>query len=96
MVNISKEDVLRTADVARIALSDEEAQTYSTQLTAMLNDVEKINEINTDGVALTTNGNDVKNVVRLDEPKKWNNHDAIMKNAPDHEDGQFKVPTIIE
>lgn len=66
MANITKEDILRTADLVRLELTDEEAAMYSEQITEIITFTEKINEINTDGVKPTTNGNattDRKSVV---------------------------------
>jgi len=96
MAKITKEDVLRTADLARLAITDEEAQMYSTQLTKILSFTEKINEINTDGVTPTTNGITLTNVLRDDEPKRWDKQEAVLNNAPEHEDSQFKVPAIMD
>lgn len=96
MATITKEDVLRTADLARLALTDEEAQMYSEQLTEILTFTEKINEINTDGVEPTTNGNSITNVLRKDVPVKWDKRKEALANAPEEEDGQFKVPAIMD
>jgi len=96
MAEITKEDIQRTADQARLVLSDEEAENYAVQLSEILSFTEKINEINTDGVEPTTNGNQNKNVLREDEPKKWNKREEALNNAPDQEDGQFKVPAIMD
>src|SRR5690625_4196117 len=96
VAEITKEDVLRTADLARLAISDDDAQMYSRQLSKILTFTEKINEINTDGVKPTTNGTTATNVLRNDEPKKWDKREEALQHAPDHEDGQFKVPAIME
>lgn len=96
MANITKEDVLRTADLARLALTEEEAVMYSEQLTEILTFAEKINEINTDGVKPTTNGNTNTNVLRKDEPVTWDKRGEALANAPEVEDGQFKVPAIMD
>lgn len=96
MANITKDDVLRYADVARLAITDTEAEKYSKDLTEILTFTEKIFEINTDDVKPTTNGNDVKNVIRDDKPVVWEERENIFKNAPDHENGQFKVPAILD
>src|SRR5699024_3683208 len=96
MAKVTKEDVLRTADLARVEITDEEANMYSEQLTEILTFADKIKEINTDGVAPTTNGNAVTNVLRDDEPKKWDDRDKALENAPELEDKQFKVPAIMD
>lgn len=96
MADISKEDILRTADLARLALTEEEAEMYSRQLSKIFSFTEKINEINTDGVKPTTNGNQNINVLRKDEPVQWGMREAALNNAPEHEDNQFKVPAIMD
>ena len=96
MSQLTKNDVLRTADLARIALSEKEAEMYCTQLNEILSFTEKINEINTDNVKPTTNGNTLLNILRKDEPVQWNKREEALHNAPVHEDGQFKVPAIMD
>lgn len=96
MADITKEDILRTADTARLSLSDEEAEMYSEQISSILTFTEKINEINTDGVKPTTNGIAITNVLRADEPKQYITREDALKNAPEQEDGQFKVPQIMD
>lgn len=96
MAEISKEDVLKTAEVARLAITDEEATMYSTQLTKIVTYTEKIFDVDTDGVKPTTNGNIITNVLRNDEPVRWDKREEALQNAPDKEDGQFKVPAILD
>lgn len=96
MANISKEDILKTADLARVTITEEEAEMYSEQITEILTFTEKIHEINTDGVKPTTNGNTVTNVLRDDKPVTWDKREQALENAPEVEDGQFKVPAIME
>lgn len=96
MADITKEDILRTADTARLSLSDEEAEMYSEQISSILTFTEKINEINTDGVKPTTNGIALTNVLRADEPKQYITREDALENAPEQEDGQFKVPQIMD
>lgn len=96
MAEITKEDMLRTADLARLAISEDEAQKYSVELSKILTFTEKINEINTDGVAPTTHGIQLTNVLRDDVPRKWDKREEALSNAPEQEDGQFKVPAIMD
>lgn len=96
MAEITKKDVLRTADLARVAITDEEADMYSEQLTEILTFTEKIKEINTEGVVPTTNGNAITNILRADEPKEWSERDKALENAPEIEDRQFKVPAVMD
>lgn len=96
MAKVTKEDILNTADLARIAISDEEAAIYSEQLTEIITFTEKIQNLNTKGVKLTTYGRDVDNVLREDEAVRSITQEEVLKNAPEQEDGQFKVPSIME
>lgn len=96
MAHITKEDMMRTADLARLAITEEEAEMYSEQISSILTFTEKLNEINTDDVKPTTNGNLITNVLRADEPKQYITREEALNNAPEHEGGQFKVPAIME
>lgn len=96
MAAISKDVVLRAAENARLHLSDEEVETYENKLQEAFKYIEKLAEVNTDNVKATTHGNDIENVMRKDEPIQWDKREEALNNAPDAEDGQFKVPAILE
>src|SRR5699024_10737922 len=96
MANVTKDQVLKTADLARIAISEDEAEKYSAQINEVLSYSSKILELNTDDVEPTTHGIVSGNVLREDEPKRLITREDALKNAPDTEDGQFKVPAILE
>ncbi|MDO6658796.1 Asp-tRNA(Asn)/Glu-tRNA(Gln) amidotransferase subunit GatC, partial [Anaerobacillus sp. 1_MG-2023] len=51
--------------------------------------------LDTDGIEPTTHVLDLKNIMRKDEPKEWITQEEAFKNAPDHEDGHFRVPSIL-
>ena len=57
---------------------------------------EQLNELDTDNVEPTSHVLDMKNIFREDEAKPGLPVEEVLKNAPDHEDGQIKVPAIIE
>ncbi|WP_394219496.1 Asp-tRNA(Asn)/Glu-tRNA(Gln) amidotransferase subunit GatC [Halobacillus trueperi] len=96
MSRISKEEVKHVANLARLAITDEEATTFTKQLDDIITYAEQLNELDTTGVEPTTHVLDLKNVMRKDEPKKWISQDDALKNAPDKQDGQFKVPSVLE
>ncbi|MBN8235767.1 Asp-tRNA(Asn)/Glu-tRNA(Gln) amidotransferase subunit GatC [Halobacillus kuroshimensis] len=96
MSRISKDEVKHVANLARLAITDEEAGTFTKQLDDIITYAEQLNELDTTGVEPTTHVLDLKNVMRKDEPKKWITQDDALKNAPDKQDGQFKVPSILE
>ncbi|MBA2175965.1 Asp-tRNA(Asn)/Glu-tRNA(Gln) amidotransferase subunit GatC [Halobacillus locisalis] len=96
MSRISKEEVKHVANLARLAISEEEAETFTKQLDDIITYAEQLNELDTEGVEPTTHVLDLKNVMRKDEPKKWIEQEDALNNAPDHQDGQFKVPSVLE
>jgi aspartyl-tRNA(Asn)/glutamyl-tRNA(Gln) amidotransferase subunit C len=96
MADISIEEVKQVAEVARLAVTDEEAEQFSKELTELLQYVEQLNELDTSDVKPTTHVVDLKNVFRKDEPKEWITQEEALKNAPDSGDGHFRVPAIME
>ncbi len=96
MEKVTKDDVKKIAHAVRIALSDEEAEMYANELGTTIANTEKLNELNTDDVTPTTHGIILENVMREDEPKQSITQEEALKNAPDQQDGHFKVPSIME
>jgi len=96
MTDISKDQVRHVAHLARLAVSEEEVDRMTKQLGNIIHYAELLNELDTTGVEPTTHVLDLKNVMRKDEPRKWITREDALKNAPDHKDGQFKVPSILE
>ncbi|MCP8617859.1 Asp-tRNA(Asn)/Glu-tRNA(Gln) amidotransferase subunit GatC [Salirhabdus salicampi] len=96
MANISKDQVKHVAKLARLAITEEEAEMFTDQLSSIIDFAEELNELNTDDVKPTTHVLDLKNVMRKDEARKWISQEEALKNAPDQKDGQFRVPSILE
>ncbi|MFD2638063.1 Asp-tRNA(Asn)/Glu-tRNA(Gln) amidotransferase subunit GatC [Piscibacillus salipiscarius] len=96
MSKISKDQVKHVANLARLAINEEEAEKYSEQLSAIIDFSEQLNELDTSNVEPTTHVLDMKNVMRKDEPKEWISKEDALKNAPDKQDGQFRVPSILD
>lgn len=95
MENISKEQVKHVADLARLVFTDEEAEKLSVELKGIINYAEQLNEVDTSDVEPTTHVLNLVNVMRKDEPKEWTTQEDVLKNAPDHENGHFRVPSIL-
>jgi len=93
---ISVEQVKHVANLARLAITEEEAEKFTTQLDAIITFAEQLNELDTTNVEPTSHVLDMKNVLRKDEAKKGLPQEEVLKNAPDHEDGQIRVPSILE
>ena len=96
MSNLSRQDVQRIADLARLELSAEELDLFTRQLGDILTYVEQIRALDTTGVAPTSQ---VLNrpVDRDDVPADTLSRDDLLRNAPDAatEAGLFKVPRVI-
>ncbi len=91
---ISTEDVKHVAKLARLELTEAEVDQYSKQLGDILKYVEQMNEVDTQGVEPMAHPIPVVNVMREDEVKYEQTKEELMKNAPNEEDGFFKVPKI--
>ncbi|MFT8363346.1 MAG: Asp-tRNA(Asn)/Glu-tRNA(Gln) amidotransferase subunit GatC [Sporolactobacillus sp.] len=96
MSRISEEQVKYVANLARLSFSDDEVKTFTTQLDAIIGFAEELNELDTEGIEPTTHVLDMHNVMRKDEVVASLPREDALKNAPLQEDGQVKVPLIME
>ncbi|WP_209124801.1 Asp-tRNA(Asn)/Glu-tRNA(Gln) amidotransferase subunit GatC [Alkalihalobacillus sp. BA299] len=96
MARITKDEVKHVAHLARLSVTEEEAEMFTQQLDAIITFAEQLNELDTDGIEATTHVLDVRNVLREDEVKPSLPREEVLKNAPDEQDGQVKVPSILE
>lgn len=95
-MSITIKDVEHVANLARLELSGEEKEVFTGQLNAILKYAEKLNELDTADVQPTTHVLPITNVMREDEKRPSWPVEQVMKNAPDEEDGQFRVPAVLE
>ncbi|MCM3766831.1 MULTISPECIES: Asp-tRNA(Asn)/Glu-tRNA(Gln) amidotransferase subunit GatC [Bacillaceae] len=95
MSRISTDQVKHVANLARLALTEEEAEKMTKQLDAIITFAEQLNELDTENVEPTYHVLDMKNVLREDTPQPGLPREEVLKNAPEHQDGQFKVPSIL-
>ena len=93
---ITKKDVSRVADLARLALTIDESNLYAAQLGRILEHVEKLSELDTKGVPPATCATPLSKPLRDDATVASLNRDEALANAPEKEKGCFKVPQIIE
>lgn len=91
---IKVKDVEHVAKLARLELTEEEKEKFTSQLGDVLKYVEQMNEVDTSNVEPMAHAIDFVNVMREDEVKYEQTKEELMKNAPDAEDGFFKVPKI--
>jgi len=83
------------AKLARLELSDEEAEALSGQLAGILNHVQTLEKLNTDGVEPTTHVVSVTCPMRADETAPCLSSDDALSNAPEHDGGSFVVPRVV-
>ena len=92
MARITQADVLHVARLARLSLSAEEVETFTSQLEVILDHAARIDALETGGVPPTAHPVEVGNVWREDEPRPCLSQERALANAPDSEDGRFRVP----
>ena len=91
---ISVKDVEHVAKLARLELTEEEKEKFAGQLGDVLKYVEQMNEVDTSNVEPMAHAIDFVNVMREDAVNYEQTKQQLMANAPDAEDGFFKVPKI--
>ena len=94
-MQIEDKDVLHIAKLARLKLADNELENYKKNLQEILDFADTINHVNTDDIGETIGINENYNVFRKDEIKVFDNHEALLQNAPEQERGMFKIPKVI-
>lgn len=94
-MQISDEEVLHMAKLARINLSDDEIQDYKNNLEEILDFANTINQVNTDNIGETIGINENYNVFRKDEIIQESNKEELLSNAPSQDDGMFRIPKVI-
>lgn len=91
---ITVKDVEHVAKLARLELTEAEKEKFATQLGDVLKYVEQMNEVDTSSVEPMAHAVDFVNVMRDDVVKYEQTKEELMKNAPDEENGFFRVPKI--
>lgn len=95
-MNITAQDVKQTARLARLELTEEETESFTGHLNDILQYVQKMNELDTSGVDPTSHVLPLANVLREDDVRPSLPLPQVMKNAPDTEDSQFRVPPVLD
>jgi aspartyl-tRNA(Asn)/glutamyl-tRNA(Gln) amidotransferase subunit C len=99
-MKISREDVLRVAELAYLDLSETELETYRAQIDEILEYIGKLNELDTANVApmaqVLTDDQAVDATLREDVVAPCNVADEVLVQAPDPEPPYFRVPKVIE
>lgn len=89
-------DIAHVARLARLGLPEEELQAYQEQLGAILDHASRIQQADTAGVAPTAHPLPMVNAFRPDEVRPSLDRTEVLEQAPDHDDGYFRVPPHLE
>lgn len=90
---IDRAQVLNVAALAHLDLTDDEVEAMARELSAVLDHIEKIGELDLDGVPPTSHVVDVVNALRPDEPRPSLPREQVLAAAPEVVDDGFGVPS---
>jgi aspartyl-tRNA(Asn)/glutamyl-tRNA(Gln) amidotransferase subunit C len=93
---IDQAQVRHVAKLARLELTDQEVAAFSTQLSAILEYVQKLNELDTTGLEPLAHCLAIHNVFREDQVKPSLPPQQVLANAPDRDEQFFRVPKILD
>jgi aspartyl-tRNA(Asn)/glutamyl-tRNA(Gln) amidotransferase subunit C len=95
-MKITREDVVKVAELARLEFGEEELVRFTEQLGNILTYIGKLNELDTKDVEPTSHVLDLATPLRDDTVEEWLTVGEALENAPQEEDGFFVVPQVIE
>jgi len=90
------QEVEHIAQLARLELTDEEKARYREQLSAILEHVAQLQKLETASISPTASVFSGDSHLRADQPRPGLARDELLKNAPEQEKGQFKIPPVFE
>jgi aspartyl-tRNA(Asn)/glutamyl-tRNA(Gln) amidotransferase subunit C len=90
---IDREQVLHVARLARLRLDEAEVETMAGELSGILGHVDRIADLDLEGVEPTSHVVGLENVLRVDRPWTSLPRDVALANAPEPSDGAFRVPS---
>lgn len=94
-MSLSKEEVLKVAHLSRLEFKEAEIENFRGELNDILKFIEKLQEVNTEGVEPLYQVNDLENRFRPDTIKESLDKETALKNAPQKDDGMFIVPKVV-
>lgn len=90
---IDRQEVLHVARLARLRLGDDELERMAGELSQILGHIEKIGQLDLEGVQPTAHVVALENVLRADEPRPSMDPARALEQAPEAADGGFRVPS---
>ena len=95
-MHLTTDEVRHVAELAKLALSDAEVEEYTQQLSAILDYADLLRAVDTSNVPPTPYVLPLTNIMREDEPAPCLTNEEALANAPDSEDGFFRVRAVFE
>jgi aspartyl-tRNA(Asn)/glutamyl-tRNA(Gln) amidotransferase subunit C len=96
LMKITEQTLQYTAALAKLAVSEDEKHKVADDLERILDYIETMNGLDTDGVEPMSHVLPIYNVFREDEVTNTDNREQILENAPKQKDGSFAVPKTVE
>lgn len=94
-MKISRHEVEHVAMLARLELTEQEIEEYTGQLNSILEYAAILDKLDTESVIPTAHAVPLHNVLREDIVKPSMSQEKVLKNAPDADNGFFRVPKIV-
>lgn len=92
---VRREEILHIAKLADLKIGENEIDEYTKNLQDILNFVAILNNVKTDDIEESINMASNVNVFRKDEINEFKDRESLLINAPEQENGMFKVPKVI-
>ena len=94
-MKITKEEVLYVARLARLDLDADSIDKFAGQIDEILGYIEKLNQVDTEGIIPTSHAISLTNAFREDEQRQHLDRERALANAPESEEGSFVVPKVV-
>jgi aspartyl-tRNA(Asn)/glutamyl-tRNA(Gln) amidotransferase subunit C len=95
-MKLSREQVMAIAELAKLALTEDEIEQYAGQLSAVLDYASSLEQLDTSAIPPTATVLPLHNVFRDDVARPSLPRDVVLANAPDAVEGQFRVDAVLE
>ncbi len=92
---MTKQDIKKIAELARLQISDQELELYASELSSILNYIGQLNEVETDAVPITAQVTGLVNAFRKDRVEKCEIQDGLLAMAPNLENRGVKVKRVL-
>jgi aspartyl-tRNA(Asn)/glutamyl-tRNA(Gln) amidotransferase subunit C len=95
-MTLTIEEVEHIAQLARLKLTAQEIERYRQQLSAILDYADRLQAVDTTDIPPTSSVLPARSVLREDKARPGLSREELLKNAPDSENGQFRVPPVLD